>query len=83
MSCHWPWIKRRECIVQSPSIGPSPLAAACDIENEAEQLPSYIFDARAARRDSARVEIDKIGPLFRKRRARLAQSRERAGSLAG
>ncbi len=53
--------------MQSPMIGPRLPMAARDLENQTEDLFTYLIGGCVARSDSACVNIDQIGPLFGQR----------------
>ena len=67
---HRPGVERRERVAEAPVLGPGLLAAAGDVQHEAEQLPADLLDGGIAGGDAAGVDIDQIVPFFGERGAR-------------
>src|SRR4051794_20831787 len=57
-------IEQREIVGNPPSLGPNLLAAARDIQDELEEVPSGLLDGSLPGRDPACIEVDEVGPAL-------------------
>ena len=67
-SGHRSRVEQDQGVVKPEPVGRDLLSSARDVENQVEQLPPDIGDARLAGRYASRVEIDEVFPSVAQRR---------------